>query len=385
MRDKRLKELFERELEIPDAVQDKMHEAYRQIGADMDKVGEKSYRNYISRMGTRYVKAASVLICALLVTGTVHAATGGGFEKLSRLFEGNVKQIEKSSVKPEVSSKENTFKNLDVSVERVLGTEELSYVVLKVRRTDGKTFDKKRKYHFGRVLMKGENDASWNMPEEGNGSSSSIIIEGDKKPEVTASESRYVDTGIMIENNGTDEIYLAVVCGYERKDKDGNSYYHKGEKCQLRLENLFAGEGEKEETAATGITEADFVLDYGDVQKKVCEPGKKIQFPVLNSESKYLPAGKLDRVTITPYYIQYERTLSEKEFENKTWDQIYLEMEDGTKIGNPTLESWLDCEEGRGGYGEGMNGKFKECLMFPQLIDVEHVKAVYFGKTKIKV
>lgn len=384
MRDRRLKELFERELEIPDAVQDKMHEAYQQLGADMDKVEKKSYRHYISRMGSRYVKAASVLFCALLVTGTVHAATGGGgFEKLTRLFEGDVKPIEKSSVKPEVSSKENTFKNLDISVERVLGTDELSYVVLKVKRTDGKTFDKNKKYHFGRVLMKGENDGGWNMPEEGDGSSTSIIIEGDKKPEVTASESRYADTGIMVENKGTDEIYLAVVCGYERRDKDGNSYYHKGEKCQLKLKDLFEDEGKK--PAETGITEADFILDYGDVQKKVCEPGKKIQLPVLNRESKYLPAGRLDRVTITPYYIQYERTLSKKEFDNKTWEQVYLEMEDGTKIGNPTLESWKDCEEGRGGYGEGMNNKFKDCLMFSQLIDVEHVKAVYFGKTKIEL
>lgn len=383
MRDKRLKEMFERELEIPDVVQEKVRETYRQLGADMEQVEKVSYRNYISRMGTRYVKAASVVLFALMLTTTVHAATGGGFQKLSGLFGGDVSRVEQSSVTPKISSKKSTFKDLDISVERVFGTEELSYVVLKVKRTDGKTFDKNLEYSFKQVGMKGENDMAWEETDE-NGSSSHIVIgKGyENEPKVELEESRYTDEGIVIENNGTDEIYLAVVCGYERKE-DGVTSYHKGEKCQLRVGRLRGSLNDEEKDCIYGTAEMDFVLDYGECDKKVCEPNRKIKLPKLNSETKYLSAGTLKRVTITPYFIQYERTMTDQEFENDTWDQIYLEMEDGTRIGYDTNKSWLNSENSRGGYGVGSNGEHKNCLMFKDLIDVEHVKAIYFGKTRI--
>lgn len=351
----------------------------------MEQVEKVSYRNYISRMGTRYVKAASVVLFALMLTTTVHAATGGGFQKLSGLFGGDVSRIEQSSVTPKVSSEKSTFKDLDISVERVFGTEELSYVVLKVKRTDGKTFDKNLEYSFKQVGMKGENDMAWEETDE-NGSSSHIVIgKGyENEPKVELEESRYTDEGIVIENNGTDEIYLAVVCGYERKE-DGVTSYHKGEKCQLRVGRLKGSLNDEEKDCIYGTAEMDFVLDYGECDKKVCEPNRKIKLPKLNSETKYLSVGTLKRVTITPYFIQYERTMTDQEFEfeNDTWDQIYLEMEDGTRIGYDTNKSWLNSENSRGGYGVGSNGEHKHCLMFKDLIDVEHVKAIYFGKTRI--
>lgn len=385
MRDKRLKELFEREIEIPDVVQEKMHEAYRQMGADMDRVEKVSYRRYMGRMGTRYVKAAAFLLCALLATATVQAATGGGFAKLSGLFKGDTSQIQSSSVKPEVSNDKNTFKNLDISVERVLGTEELSYVVLKVKRTDGKTFDKNMDYHFQLVNMKGKNDIDrFGESDSGSTASSHIVIGGDKKPEVECEERTFVETGIMIENKGTDEIYLAVACGY-KQIKDGITSYHKGEKCQLKLSGLWGGVDGDEQTYIEGMTETEFVMNYGECPKKVSEPGKKIKMPEFNSNKKYLPAGKLDRVTITPYYIHFERTIPDKELQNDTWEQVYLEMEDGTKIGYPTFKTWLEPKGSRGGYGYGSDGNFENYLMFQELIDVEHVKAVYFGKTRIEM
>ncbi len=54
-------------------------------------------------------------------------------------------------------------------------------------------------------------------------------------------------------------------------------------------------------------------------------------------------------------------------------------------MGYQTLNSWLKQENSRGGYGTGVNGTYKECLLFSELIDVGHVKAVYFGKTRIEV
>lgn len=384
MRDKHIKELFEQEVDIPDSVREKMNEAYWRLGADMDKIQNSSHQNNTSRVRMRYVRVASFALLALMVTTTVHAASGGGLSKLTGLFRGDVKQIQSSSVTPEVSSKKSTFKNLDISVEQVLGTEELSYVVLKVKRTDGKTFDKNMDYHFKSVGMKGKNDIDWQAGNEENGSGSLYVIGGEKNPKVESEVHRYTDSGIMIKNDGTDEIYLAVICGYEQMI-DGKTSYHKGEKCKLKLSGLCGGANGVESSCIQGTAEADFVLDYGECPKIVRKPGKNIRFPKLNSESEYLSAGRLDKVTVTPYFIQYERTVSEEQENNETWDQVYLEMEDKTRIGYPTFKSWFDQKGSRGGYGIGTNGKYKYTQLFPELIDVEHVKAVYFGKTRIEL
>lgn len=387
MRDRRLKEIFEQQLEIPDVVQEKAYEVYRQVGADMKKAEKICDRNRQGKTGMRYLKAASFLLLAMIAATTVHAAANGGVEKLSRLFGGDVSQIQSSSVTPEISSEKSTFKDLKISVDRVFGTEELAYVILNVKRTDGKKFDKKVDYSFKQVGMKGENDTKWMKKEldDGTGAGGIVVIgEGKNGPEVVDVESVYTDTGIMIENNGTDEICLAVVCGYEQI-KDGISRYHKGEKCQLKLMQLCGDVNGEQKECIDGTAETEFVLDYDDCQKKVCKPGKMVELPWMNSETDYLPIGTLDRVTVTPYFIRYEMTMDEEQSHNddNTWDQIYLEMEDGSRVGYPTLDSWLGTDSRRESYGWGENGKFQKCMLLSELVDVEHVKAVYFGKTRI--
>ena len=91
MRDKHIKELFEQEVDIPDSVREKMNEAYWRLGADMDKIQNSSHQNNTSRVRMRYVRAASFALLALMVTTTVHAASGGGLSKLTGLFRGEPK------------------------------------------------------------------------------------------------------------------------------------------------------------------------------------------------------------------------------------------------------------------------------------------------------
>lgn len=429
MKDKKVKELFEQELEIPDVVSDKMREAYKQIGADMEKTDQLVRGRRLSgHRARRYVKAASIIFCFLVAATTVSAAANGGFEKLSKLFKGDVKQVESSSAQPEVSSEKNSFKNLKVSVEQVLGTEEVTYMILKLKRTDGKTFDKDKNYTFGSVSMVSEEDMDHGIgeeikqheedsssdrreqtqigeettqldEEESKGASSVVgmwihggVNDVDFKID---SESHFeINSGIMIENKGTDEIYMAVVYGYER-EQDGKSYYHKGEKCTLLLSNLCEERKGASKTLMEGMAEEEFVLDYGECPQKVVETDKKIKLPGYhsNGDPDYFSAGILKRVTITPYYIQYERKMSEKEMESFTWEQIYVEMEDGTLVGYPTeKDNEAACAAGKlGGYGTGIKyaesskTEMKDTLFFPELIDVEHVKAVWFGKTRIEV
>lgn len=431
MRDKKVKELFEQELEIPDVVSDKMREAYKKIGADTEKTDQLVRgRRMSGHRARRYVKAASILFCFLVAATTVSAAANGGFEKLSKLFKGDVKQVGSSSAQPEVSSEKNSFKNLKVSVEQVLGTEEVTYMILKLKRTDGKNFDKDKNYTFGSISMVSEEDMDHGigeeikqvdeedsssdgraqtqigeetrqLDEEESKESNSVVgmmIRGNGGCDVNfkiESESHFeINSGIMIENKGTDEIYLAVVYGYER-EQDGKSYYHKGEKCTLLLSNLCEERKGATKTLMKGMAEEEFVLDYGECPKKVVKSDKKIKLPGYhsNGDPDYFSAGILKCVTITPYYIQYERKMSEKEMESFTWEQIYVEMEDGTLVGYPTeKDSEAACAAGKsGGYGTGIKYaessklKMKDTLFFPELIDVEHVKAVWFGKTRIEV
>lgn len=406
MRDKKVRELFEQELEIPEVVREKMQEAYREIGADMEKVEMSAERTHTRRhTGRRYLKAASIMLCIFIAAASVDAATGGNLGgKLSKLFSGDVKQIQSSSTQPAATSKKNTFKNLEVTVDQVTGTEELCYVILKVKRTDGKTFKKGKDYSFGVVDMVGENDLvdgfeyyEADSPEsmgEQRLMSSYIVDEEEDGGEIKSiSETRFVNNGLMIENNGTDEIYLAVSCGYERNDKDGKVSYHKGEKCRLFLKNLCLEDGE--DTLMKGIVETEFELDYGESDRKVCEPGKKIELPCYGTE-KYVSAGTLDRVMITPYFIKYERSLTKAEMANNTWDQIYVELDDGTRIGNPTQEDFENALHKLGGYGFGegvitegdesvQTWSSTEYLAVKDLIDVSRVKAVCFGKTRIEL
>lgn len=397
MRDKRVKDLFEQELEIPDVVSDKMREAYKQIGADMEKTDQLARsRRMGGHRARRYLKAASIMFCFLVAATTVSAAANGGFEKISKLFKGDVKQIESSSVQPEVSLEKNSFKNLKVSVEQITGTEKLTYVLLKLKRTDGKTFDKNKKYGFGNVLMKGENDIVIRGTEndiDGYGSDVNMVIKSSEDGNYDiASQNRFVNPGIMVENKGTDEIYLAVAYGYERT-QDGKNYYHKGEKCTLVLGDFCQKETDGDQILMEGEAETEFVLDYGECPEKAIKTDQKIKLPKYGSNTNYLPAGLLKCVTITPYYIQYEREMSEKDMESNTWEQIYVEMEDGTMVDYLT-EKDRDAAYEHGeadGYGSGTQVgestkmQMKEFLLFDELIDVEHVEAVWFGKTRIGV
>ena len=149
MRDNDVKKILEREVELPDVVQQKMKAAYQQIGADTEKTEQIcEIRRRRSAYRLRYVKAAGIVFCCLLAAMTARAAGNGGFESLTKLFVGDTEVIKESSAQPEVTSGKNTFKHLKVSVEQVTGTDRLSYIILRLKRTDGKKFDKNKKYFF---------------------------------------------------------------------------------------------------------------------------------------------------------------------------------------------------------------------------------------------
>lgn len=400
MRDNDVKKILDQEVELPEVVQEKMKAAYRQIGADTEKTERIcDIRGRRSMYRFRYVKAAGIVFCCLLAAMTATAASKGGFQSLTKLFTGDTEMIKESSAKPEVTAGKNTFKNLKVSVEQVTGTERLSYIVLRLKRTDGKKFDKDKAYHFGNVSFTGETEdhvVSSNAGETGDpaGSGNAGEMEGMaehasfcyniSEDGVGSTEEAFIDNGEMIENQGTDEICIVITCEYEKRDgKD--RYYRKGEKCRLSLKGLMS-DGER---VMKGEVQEDFVLDYGECREKVFAPNVKIRLPEIGTEKHYLSAGTLKRIVLTPYTLQFEQVLSEDEIENsnETWNQVYVEMDDGKLIGQQTEE---DAEHQiRGGYGTGSQKnnqwEMKNRLNFSSLVDVDHVRAIWFGDQRIEV
>lgn len=400
MRDNDVKNILKQEVELPEVVRKKMKAAYQQIGADTEKTERIcDIRRRRSVYHFRYVKAAGIVFCCLLAAMTATAAGRGGFQSLTKLFTGDTEMIKESSAKPEVTAGKNTFKNLKVSMEQVTGTERLSYIILRLKRTDGKKFDKDKEYHFGNVSFTGETEdhvVSSNAGETGNpaGSGNAGEMEGVtehasfchsiSKDGEGSTEEAFIDNGEMIENQGTDEIRIVITCEYEKRDgKD--RYYRKGEKCRLSLKGLMSDD----EHVMKGEVQEDFVLDYGECREKVITPDVKIRLPETGTEKHYLSVGTLKRIVITPYTLQFEQVLSEDQIKNsnETWNQVYVEMDDGKLIGRQTEED--EEHQIRGDYSTAVqkNNQWerKNRLNFSSLVDVDHVRAIWFGDQRIEV
>lgn len=400
MRDNDVKNILEQEVELPEVVREKMKAAYRQIGADTEKTERIcDIRRRRSVYHFRYVKAAGIVFCCLLAAMTATAASRGGFQSLAKLFTGDTEMIKESSAKPEVTAGKNTFKNLKVSVEQVTGTERLSYIILRLKRTDGKKFDKDKEYHFGNVSFAGETEDSV-LTSAGSEDDSVLFSAGSGGPEASeasenavacysvwedgmgGSEEALIDNGMVIENQGTDEISIVITCEYEKRDgKD--RYYRKGEKCRLFLKGLMSDD----EHVMKGEVQEEFVLDYGECREKVITPDVKIRLPETGTEKHYLSVGTLKRIVLTPYTLQFEQVLSEDQIENSTWNQVYVEMDDGKLIGRQTEED--EEHQIREGYGTGSQKnnqwEMKNRLNFSSLVDVDHVRAIWFGDQRIEV
>lgn len=402
MRDNDIRKILEQEVELPEVVQEKMKAAYRKIGADTERTERIcDIRRRRKAFRLRYVKAAGIVFCCLLAAMTARAATTGGFQSLTKLFTGDTEMIKESSAKPEVTAGKNTFKNLKVSVEQVTGTERLSYIVLRLKRTDGKKFDKDKEYHFGNVSFTGETEdhvisSNAGETEEYAGSGHAGEMEGKtehaslcyniSEDGVGNIEEAFIDNGMMIENQGTDEICIVITCEYEKQDgKD--RYYRKGEKCRLSLKGLMSDS----ESVMKGEAQEDFVLDYGECREKVFTPNVKIRLPEIGTEKHYLSVGTLKRIVLTPYTLQFEQVLSEDQMENsnETWEQVYVEMDDGKLIGQQTEDNRE--HQIRGSYGIGSQNlknnqwERKNRMNFTSLVDVDHVRAIWFGDQRIEV
>lgn len=405
MRDNDVKKILEREVELPDVVQQKMKAAYRQIGADTEKTERIcEIRRRRSAYRLRYVKAAGIVFCCLLAAMTARAAGNGGFESLTKLFAGDTEVIKESSAQPEVTSGKNTFKHLKVSVEQVTGTDRLSYIILRLKRTDGKKFDKNKKYFFGNVSFTGEKDdsvltsagseddfvltgAGSGEAEEAAASANADVCYSIWEDGMGSSEEAFIDNGMVIENQGTDEIRIVITCEYERREGK-NNYYHKGEKCRLSLKGLMSDKGR----VMSGEAQKEFALDYGECREKVFTPDVKIRLPEIGKTKQYLSVGTLKRVVLTPYALQFEQVLSEGQKENhdKCWNQVYVEMNDGSLIGQQIEQPEADKDQVRRSYGAQTRIKnnqwvSKERLIFSSLVDVDHVRAIWFGKQRIEV
>lgn len=423
MENKHIKKVFQKDWEIPETVTDRMHQAYRELGADPESFATGGTPVRKAHRTGRYLKAASFLLAFLLVGATASAAAGGKFNFWSGLFQENGEVARNSSSTPAVTEVKHQNRNIDVDIEGISGTEELTYIFLRLKRLDGKTFDKNASYDFRRMKVTGENDlslASGDQEENQQGTKGrdSVFVEGDgdegtkissiaevkesadegeTELHVTSTESSTM-SGRVIENNGTDELRMAILCSYKRNNEGKIS----GENCTLSLGALVESPEQPEESKepeetviSPGQTELAFLLDYGEaatIEKKVNAP---LSFPLEGKKDKYLKLGRLKHLTLTPYNVTYIWTGPESSVltEQNYWEQIYLEMEDGSKVGFPTKKDYDEAFDNSfiGSTAESTESSKKgiyrteSIQIFPTLIDVEHVKAIYFGNTRIEL
>lgn len=363
--------LFEKELEIPEIVQNKMNETYQMLGAVSQPATKRKHRSF--RQKKQFLKVAVIAFCFLTITVTASAAANGGFQSLKALFSGDIKLIRSFSSNPETATEKNTFSNLEISIEQITGTDKLTYIVLNIKRTDGKKFNKDKNYMFDTMQLRGETKPNWNSGKN-------------------ITEDRYEYPGFTIKNDGTDEITMALIYSYTL-NVNGHISTLKGEHVTLLLKGLCEETGTGERVVSAGFYQTEFLLDYGNAPQKVIETDIVIRLPKYNTQKEYLPIGTLNQILLTPYYIQYKFTSTEKEDKNsdKTWGQIYIEMKDGTIIGNSNEREWQTHKNTLGGYGDGEWDKETSlwhgngCILFQSLIDLEDVAAIWFGDTKIQV
>lgn len=300
MRDKKVEKLLIKDVEIPAEVLEKMREAYQRIGADTGNIvsadtRRRKAKNAAFRRNRRYLKAAVISLCFLFAAATTSAATGFGFHSLSKLFEGDTELIKQSSSQPDMLITKNTFENMVVQVEEATGTDELIYLILNVKRTDGKKFEKGKDYNFGVISLMGEHD----------------INKYQNRVNVEMEQTIYNNNGVMIENEGTDELRIALTYSYVRTEGD-EKYYLKGEECTMSIMNLWEVDPDcsymdqvDAEPVMRGALEMKFVLDYGEAAVKTYRPNVNIEFPDMTDDSVYYPQGKITEMTLTPYYIRF--------------------------------------------------------------------------------
>lgn len=388
MQDKKVEKILTEDVEIPAEVLEKMQEAYERIGADTEKiVSADAYRrktgNAAFKRNRRYLKAAVIMLCFLFAAATTSAATGFGFHSLSKLFEGDTELIEQSSAQPDMLVTKNTFDNMVVQVEEATGTDELIYLILNVKRTDGKKFEKGKVYNFGTISLLGEHDI--------DNSENRVNVD------LEMEQNTYSNNGVMIENEGTDELRIALTYSYVREEGE-EKYYLRGEKCTMSIMNLWEVRPDcsyldqvDAEPVMRGALEMEFILDYGRAAVKTYRPDVNVEFPDITDDSVYYPQGRLTEMTLTPYYIRFVLDRPEEMGEYCTRRQVYLEMDDGTIVGCKTQK---EEEKGKDRMGAIYGGKYdeetglwsvEEYLLWSKLIDIDRVKAVHFGKNRIEL
>lgn len=358
MKERDLKQFFQNEQEIPPLVEDKMQEAYQKIGG--------KNQNIVFITKKRKWKVAAAVACCLLATSVTVAAATGSFGGLRRLFKGSIKPIQQSSKEAETEQISNTFPGLSVNVEEISGTDSMVYMILDVKRTDGKLFQKETDYYFGDVEMVGENDRKLNSSYNGEANSN-------------------VDLGTILENDGTDTIKMALCYAYEYTEKE-KVYTRRGDNCALSLSNLIYDE----HVEMNGKIDLKLKLDYKETEIRECQPNQKIRFPKVGHSEKYILAGTLKSVTVTPYDLKYCREFDSLWDDGEipsadAWDQVYLEMEDGTKYGNVMEEDCKTAFRSTSTDEDPLTYSQKVHFTFKKAVDVNKIKAVWFGKTKISL
>lgn len=366
MKEKEMKNFYQKEHEIPELVEDKLQEAYREIRENEDK-GRK-----VILFPERNRWKVAMVACLCLVLSATAGAAIRHFDGLRQFF-GSIEPIKESVKEVEEDKISNTFPNLTVNVEEMAGTDREVYMIVNVKRTDGKLFEKGFDYRFENIQMIAEGESDGYSPDF-----------------ISAQMGAWQQT---LKNEGTDEITMVLVYNYERKeydDSDGSykpkSFYHRGETCTLSVKDLIC-EQNGLGAEMSGEIKTKIKLDYGEASVKECQPDVKIRLPRMDDSDKYV-AATVKSIRINPYYMEYTYKFDKLWEEHKSptdgvREEIYLEMEDGTKYGPKTPQEFYDYFDNSRDEEDRLAYSMTSTLWFKQVLDVNKIQAVWFGNKRI--
>lgn len=182
---------------------------------------------------------------------------------------------------------------------------------------------------------------------------------------------------------------------------DGEDYYIPGETYVLTLANLIKSEEEifggslfgEEEVISQGVWVGEFVADYVFSDEIYLEVNQVARMPEWKTDDSYLDEYDLliSNITLSSFALRYTCEYDNTFFKPADyWDQLYIEMEDGSIMGVSTFDELAeriitDAPRRMISGGRFNDGPWEYRWVFNEPIDLNKVKTVNIGDLAISV
>lgn len=350
-------------------------------------------RRYQNKRGG--IRKLTVVLTAVALTVAlaipVMAIDGFDFVGVFRgLFGDTAEIVQETGAYPEVTVLENTFEDLDVHITGIAGDENLIYIMLDVTRKDGKGFSDKwtEKCGFGTVLL--ELQQANEIRNAGPGASGQMQGK-DRIGYIQATSENWVALTDTASANTKTLAYIVDL----KTEIEGQAYNIPGETYILELRDFSDPTSSLD---SSGVWKAEFVPDYQPPKKITRDVHQPVHLPDWGTTDSFTYGFTLGSFELTPFALRYhcdDYDAYDNAIMNDAWNCLYLEMKDGSTVGDKTFEDLIqrltdETPRFLTVYGDmKLDGEVVQensaRWIFNQPIDLTQVKAVHFGDLTIPI